>query len=87
MIEVIEAFGLLIKCLIAINNSITLCDGILVAIPTAIPLAPLASKLGNKAGSTIGSSYSPSYVLTKSTVFLSISFRSNSAISVNRASV
>ena len=55
VLEFILAFGLLIKCLIADNNSIILWEGILVAIPTAIPVAPFANKLGNKPGNTVGS--------------------------------
>ena len=40
----------------AVQTSLKLCGGMLVAMPTAIPETPLTSRFGNWAGRTIGSS-------------------------------
>ena len=59
--------------IIPFTNSVKLCGGILVAIPTAIPDEPFASNAGILAGNTVGSCSLSSKFGIKSTVFLSIS--------------
>ena len=51
----IVELGLSTNNIQACSNSIILCGGILVAIPTAIPEAPFAKRCGKLAGSTVGS--------------------------------
>ena len=51
-----RALGAFKRCKAAAHNSSTLCEGMLVAMPTAMPEAPLAKRFGNAAGKTIGSS-------------------------------
>ncbi len=52
--------GLAMYALTAPIDSLRLCGGILVAIPTAIPDEPLTSRLGKRAGSTSGSCWDSS---------------------------
>jgi len=51
----ISKSGLSISAITALQISVKLCGGILVAIPTAIPEEPLISRLGIRAGNTSGS--------------------------------
>ena len=44
----------------AVQISLRLCGGMLVAMPTAIPVAPLISRFGIRDGSTTGSVLVPS---------------------------
>ena len=67
--------------------SLRLCGGMEVAIPTAIPFEPLINKFGNLPGKTTGSLSDSSKLGLKSTVSLSISFKSSPESFVIRASV
>ena len=53
-------FGSLIWAIIAFANSLKLCGGIFVDIPTAIPEAPFSKRLGIFEGKTLGSFEDPS---------------------------
>ena len=72
---------------IAFNNSVKLCGGIFVAIPTAIPITQFISKLGILVGRTVGSCFVVSKLSLKSTVSFSMSASINSANLVILASV
>lgn len=48
--------GLSISAMQALIDSLRLCGGMLVAMPTAIPAEPLTSRFGNRVGMTVGSS-------------------------------
>ncbi|MOA61692.1 hypothetical protein D3C78_1868970 [compost metagenome] len=52
----ISISGLSISAMQALIDSVRLCGGMLVAMPTAIPAEPLTSRFGNRVGMTVGSS-------------------------------
>ena len=67
----IEMFGFCNNAIKPVTNSLRLCGGIFVAIPTAIPSDPFIRRFGICVGKTVGSSRLSSKFGIKSTVSLS----------------
>ena len=73
--------------MVASQTSLRLCGAMLVAMPTAMPDAPFTSRVGMRVGITVGSSRVSSKLGRRSTVSLSRSASTSSAIFFRRASV
>ena len=56
----VDRSGLSSSLISAVQISLRLCGGMLVAMPTAMPVVPLTSRFGTRDGSTIGSVLVPS---------------------------